>query len=192
MKDVGVDSAESQSRRDKELLYQVMRNVTSSFSCFLRAPSLAASLPSLPDVEKMNVQVTTPVFNISASSSDHHEYIHECLMASSSSNEEQSLNLVVCGANDHKHGFVFSNFMSICVALREHSVGGRFYSFGSGMRIIPQTIVIKFGKFGPDNSKSFYTYCQLYDTTHDRRKLPTLLSLPILSKIRVSNPETTN
>ncbi|KAN0081995.1 hypothetical protein V8E54_003293 [Elaphomyces granulatus] len=77
----------------------------------------------------------------------------------------QSFNLVVCGAINPKDGFIFSDFMGFCMALREHNVGGDFYScFPIEKHFIwlrneksPPIDVIKFGKMG-NKSKALYTY----------------------------------
>lgn len=42
--------------------------------------------------------------------------------------QRQSFKLVVCGATNHKDGFIFSDFMGFCMDLKEHGVGGEFYS----------------------------------------------------------------
>lgn len=80
--------------------------------------------------------------------------------------EKQSFNLVVCGATDYKDGFIFSDFMGYCMALKEHGVGGDFFScFPISDHFIwlrnensPAIDVVKFGKFGTNGSKALYTY----------------------------------
>lgn len=80
--------------------------------------------------------------------------------------EPQSYNLVVCGATFHEEGFIFSDFMGFCMALREHGVGGDFLScFPLEEHFMwlqnensPPITTIKFGKLGPNNDKALYTY----------------------------------
>lgn len=80
--------------------------------------------------------------------------------------EPKSFNLVVCGATNYLDGYIFSDFMGYCMALKEHGIGGDFYScFPIERHFIylkndhkPSSDVIKFGKYGDDGSKSLYTY----------------------------------
>jgi hypothetical protein len=91
----------------------------------------------------------------------------EVLGTSQNPREKTSLNLVVCGAtNPEKDGYIFSDFMGFCMALRELGVGGDFLScFPVEDHFIwlrnknpPPIDTIKFGKMGPQNDKPLYTY----------------------------------
>lgn len=75
-------------------------------------------------------------------------------------------NLVVCGATDYHDGHIFSDFMGFCMALREHQIGGDFFScFPLEEHFMwlqnehtPPISTIKFGKLGPEKDKALYTY----------------------------------
>ncbi|KKK26856.1 hypothetical protein ARAM_003456 [Aspergillus rambellii] len=80
--------------------------------------------------------------------------------------EPRSYYLVVCGAQNYMDGFIFSDFMGFCMALRDHGVGGDFLScfpleqHFAWLRntFSPPIDVIKFGKLGPNGHKALYTY----------------------------------
>lgn len=91
----------------------------------------------------------------------------------SNSREKQSFYLVICGATDHTQGFIFSDFMGFCLALKENGVGGDFYSCFPLERHFawlrnennPPIDVIKFGKLGLD--RSLYTYSRQAFLNHE-------------------------
>ena len=84
--------------------------------------------------------------------------------------QRQSYNLVICSATNYKEGYLFSDFMGYCMALREHWVCGDFFFFFFSCFPIkrhfvflrnefsPPIDVIKFGKLGPNGDKALYTY----------------------------------
>lgn len=80
--------------------------------------------------------------------------------------QRQSYNLVVCSSMNHEDGYMFSDFMGYCMALREHGIGGDFFScFPIERHFVhlrndssPPIDAIKFGKLGPNGDKALYTY----------------------------------
>lgn len=75
-------------------------------------------------------------------------------------------NLVICSTTSHEDGHLFSDFMGYCMALREHGVGGDFFScfpieeHFNYLRneFNPSIDAIKFGELGPNGDKALYTY----------------------------------
>lgn len=78
----------------------------------------------------------------------------------------KSYNLIVCGTTNYMHGFIFSDFMGFCMALREQGVGGAFlscfplerhfmYLKNEHHRPID---TIKFGKVTPNGERHVYSY----------------------------------
>lgn len=78
----------------------------------------------------------------------------------------KSYNLVVCGATNHLDGFIFSDFMGFCMALKEQGVGGDFIScFPLEKHFMylknehrPPIDTIKFGKAGLNGDRYVYSY----------------------------------
>ena len=77
-----------------------------------------------------------------------------------------SFNLVVCGTRDHKQGYIFSDFMGYCMALREGGINGGFLSYFPIQQHFmwlendhnPPIDTIKFEKVGSNGEKVIYTY----------------------------------
>lgn len=80
--------------------------------------------------------------------------------------EPKSYNLIICGATNYKDGFIFSDFMGFCMALREQGVGGDFLSCFPLERHFmylknehdPPIDTIKFGKITPNGDRYVYSY----------------------------------
>lgn len=90
--------------------------------------------------------------------------------SSSSPPERTTYTLVVCGATDPvEDGWIFSDFMGYCMALKKHGFAGDFYSCFPiqdhlvWLKNVHNIDTVKFGKYGPNNkclfSYSPFQYC---------------------------------